>query len=325
MTGQASRPGATVSIVMAAFQGEQFVARAVRQLLECTYSDFDVVFVDDGSTDGTSETYLRATAGDSRFHLVTLPQNGGLGAAREVGFRAATGMFVWNVDVDDSWPPEALGDLVAAGHDADVVIAEAWRVDSANRRTLMPAPNGGPWSGREALRFLLAGSTTGHLWNKLIRRSLLHDDVYTAARLHSDQIMLATIFARATTVTVLRQPVYFYEEVEGSNIRSRRPRSDSLAEVDARVREAVLAVDPPLIKSREYRRFIGRSVILSSLRDSVRASYTPDQRATNFAAARSRITLRLCASLVAGNDVKSAALLALAFVSPSAFRWLMSR
>lgn len=88
-----------VSAVIPVYNGERFVADAIRSVLEQTYQAVECVVVDDGSTDGTVET-VRFFGRDVRLVQV---QNGGQSRARNIGVSAARGAYVAFLDADDIW------------------------------------------------------------------------------------------------------------------------------------------------------------------------------------------------------------------------------
>lgn len=115
------------SVVIAAYQAEAFVGEAIASALAQTAPPLEVVVVDDGSTDGTAGVV--ASFGD-RVRFLRRP-NGGEGAAKNMGARAARGEFVVILDADDTFLPErleALGTLAAARPDLDVLTTDAWLV-----------------------------------------------------------------------------------------------------------------------------------------------------------------------------------------------------
>lgn len=100
-----------VSVVMIAFNEERFVAEAIESVLAQTYRDWELVFVDDGSTDGTSAIARRMMQGDrSRFRYVTHPdgRNRGMSASRNLGVAHSRGEHVAFLDADDVWLPNKL-------------------------------------------------------------------------------------------------------------------------------------------------------------------------------------------------------------------------
>ena len=98
----------SVSVVIPAYNAERFIGEAIESVLAQTHPPFEVVVVDDGSTDATA-TVARGYPG------VTLIQreNGGIGAARNTGVAAATGDWLAFLDADDTWPPDRLSALLA--------------------------------------------------------------------------------------------------------------------------------------------------------------------------------------------------------------------
>lgn len=95
-----------VTIVLPVFNRVQVVARAVDSVLDQTFEDFELVVVDDGSSDGTPD--LVAGFLDSRIRLISMPQNRGACAARNRGIEAAQGEIVCLLDSDDVYRPEKL-------------------------------------------------------------------------------------------------------------------------------------------------------------------------------------------------------------------------
>jgi glycosyltransferase involved in cell wall biosynthesis len=110
-----------VSLVVIAFNERAHAPECVRAILaQQTDARFDVVFVDDGSTDGTAEAVMAAAARDERFRLIQLQSNQGRGAARAAGVKAARGRAIGFVDADITLPPDWLARCLAElpGHAA---------------------------------------------------------------------------------------------------------------------------------------------------------------------------------------------------------------
>ena len=95
----------TVTVVMTMFNAEQFVADAIRSVLAQTYPDFELLIIDDGSTD---ESNLSASAfKDPRISLIWQPHSGSAGATN-TGIKLARGQFVAMLDARDRWSPDKL-------------------------------------------------------------------------------------------------------------------------------------------------------------------------------------------------------------------------
>lgn len=90
-----------VSVVMPVYNGERYLAEAIDSILAQTFTDFELLIVDDESTDGSAEIIRAYEAQDSRIRFFQLAENGGAGAARNHAINAANGAYVTPMDCDD--------------------------------------------------------------------------------------------------------------------------------------------------------------------------------------------------------------------------------
>jgi hypothetical protein len=97
------RDAPRLSVVMAAYNGERYIADAIRSVLEQSFRDFEFLIVDDGSTDGTSR--LVRGFGDPRIRLIRNAANCGLTRSLNVGLSEARGEFIARLDADDLCEP----------------------------------------------------------------------------------------------------------------------------------------------------------------------------------------------------------------------------
>ncbi len=101
------------SVVIPAFNAGRFIERTLRSVLLQTYRDFEVIVVDDGSTDDTKGLAMSVAGADRRFRILSIPNNG-VANARNLGIREAKGEYVAFLDADDLWHPSKLQVQVAA-------------------------------------------------------------------------------------------------------------------------------------------------------------------------------------------------------------------
>ncbi|WP_318475725.1 glycosyltransferase family 2 protein [Photobacterium leiognathi] len=110
-----------VSVVMAAWNSAQFITQAIDSVLQQTGVELEVLVVDDASTDNTVEVVSKHP--DPRVKVITSEQNGGPGAARNIGFQAAQGEWIAVVDSDDAMKPERLATMLKmAADNTDIII-----------------------------------------------------------------------------------------------------------------------------------------------------------------------------------------------------------
>jgi glycosyltransferase involved in cell wall biosynthesis len=97
-----------VSVVIPTFNRAVLIAGAVESVLAQTFPQLEIIVVDDGSTDETTEVVASLAASDRRVVLVRNPTHGGAQAARNAGIRAARGEWVAFLDSDDRYLPESV-------------------------------------------------------------------------------------------------------------------------------------------------------------------------------------------------------------------------
>lgn len=95
------------SIIMPAYNAAKSIEQTVNSILMQEYADFELIIVNDGSTDATEQVVQNLTHTDSRISLKTIP-NGGPGNARNIGIQQATGQYLYLMDADDGLPEGAL-------------------------------------------------------------------------------------------------------------------------------------------------------------------------------------------------------------------------
>jgi len=117
-----------VSVVTPAYNAGRYLAETITSVLAQTYRDFELLIVDDGSTDDTLDVARRFAAADARI-IVSSTQNGGPASARNAALRMARGEFVALLDSDDVLAPQYLAVQKAtldAHPDAAIVTANAF-------------------------------------------------------------------------------------------------------------------------------------------------------------------------------------------------------
>lgn len=120
-----------ISIVTPAYNAAAFLPFYFSSLAQQTFTDYEVLIVDDTSVDGTGVLVEQAALRDGRIRLLTLQQNLGAAGARNEGLRQARGDYVCFLDVDDYWLPEKLATQLAfmRSHACQLSYMDYLRVD----------------------------------------------------------------------------------------------------------------------------------------------------------------------------------------------------
>lgn len=209
---------ATVSVILPLFDAEEHLTRTLTRLLDENPEGVQIVAVDDGSTDATTQL-MQPYTDDPRVTFVRLDHNRGVAAARNAALTHATGEFVWFLDVDDDWHADFLPVMVSAAQStgADAVLCSAdfrYGPDLSRREPVVRYRRAETLQGDSAAERLAMG--TGALWNKLIRRSRLPQPLFPALPSKSDHAGLLGLIPALRRITVVPDVLYTYVQRDGS-------------------------------------------------------------------------------------------------------------
>jgi glycosyltransferase involved in cell wall biosynthesis len=244
-----------VSVVIPAFQSEARIGRTLARLRQQTFSDFEVVVVNDGSTDDTSRMVAQVMTQDARVRLVEQP-NGGIAAARNRAIAESCGEIVAFLDDDDLWHRRKLELQIArldATPNAAVAVCYSALVDVAGN--LLGWRFGGLADGhvyREMLEWdMVSGGSVA-----AVRRGALEEaggfDLSVPDRADWD---LWIRLARRNEFTCVPQTLVGYTRRAGSVSRGYERMVEHGRLVLAKARQ-----DDPAISDADYAAFLARDL-----------------------------------------------------------------
>lgn len=264
-----------VSIIMPVYNAAGTLPVTLASIREQSFRDFELVFVDDCSTDASSEV-MADFAADSGIHcrIVRQPVNGGVAAARNRGLAAAEGEFVVFVDADDRMTPRQLETAVAKAEGADIVGWDWTLGFEKNGRYMRQADYGTP---EEALRNLMCGTMRWNLWMFMYRRSLLVDGgigFIDGANMGEDMNFTIRAYLHAGKVVQIHESLYIYNAVSTGSI-SRQFNEDRRREVSANILCVEKAIEASDYAGRlmEYVQFLKLNIKLPLIISDDRANY----------------------------------------------------
>lgn len=215
-----------LSVIVPVYNTEKYLRECIDSILSQTFTDFELILVDDGSTDGSGAICDEYAGMDLRVHVIH-QQNGGVTKARKSGVRRAGGMYFSFIDSDDWVHPEMfeqmVGKCVETGADiavCDVYLKDGTRTESAPslaeegfysktelRETIYPTMLMDPGFRRPGI--------LGSSCNKLFHRKVLEqifwqvDDSYIYAE---DALFCYAALLESNGIFVLRKPLYYYRQ-----------------------------------------------------------------------------------------------------------------
>ena len=173
-----------LSVIVPVYNTEKYLRECLDSILTQTYTDFELILVDDGSTDSSGaicDSYSRA---DSRIHVIH-QQNGGVTAARKMGTKAAVGDYISFVDSDDWIAPDMFQQMLAKAehHDLDMILCDMVVEKQGSSTVIRTGDLTGQFSS-EAIKqqiyphmlFDFQKNMPGlslNLWNKLIKSTIV--------------------------------------------------------------------------------------------------------------------------------------------------------
>lgn len=132
----------TVSVIIPTYNRVHLIGGAIQSVLDQSYKDFEIIVVDDGSTDNTEEVIKEFQEQDKRIVYIRHEKNKGAAAARNTGIKAARGKYIGFQDSDDEWFPEKLEKQIKifenASPEVGVVYTSFWRIEKTKRTYIPP-------------------------------------------------------------------------------------------------------------------------------------------------------------------------------------------
>ena len=212
----------SISVIMPVYQAEKFLAASVGSVLAQTFSDWELLLVDDGCRDSSPALCDGFARQDSRIHVIHKQKNAGVSAARNSGLEAATGAYIAFLDSDDGFEPQTLEVLwhlrEQAGTDTAACAHLNLRPDGTSYpEQVLPVGVYGPAEIREKIVAPLLGERlTVPVFNGFIWRYLFSAQVIRSAGLQfegaylEDELFLLEYFCCAQSLVVTDQPLYRY-------------------------------------------------------------------------------------------------------------------
>jgi CDP-glycerol glycerophosphotransferase len=206
-----------VSFVVSVHNSEPFLPTCLDSILGQSFADFEVITVDDSSTDGSARLLDSYAARDPRVKVIRLDNNVGAGGARNAAIDAARGDYIWCIDSDDWIVPEALADVVSAldSRNPEVLLLSYARVYPdgsqpvcSEHKILEAAPQ--TFKLHEWPRAVHILHTP---WNKVVKRDLVMRTTFRfPVGWHQDLPYTYAMLSAASSISTLPKPLVMYRQ-----------------------------------------------------------------------------------------------------------------
>ena len=208
-----------ISIIIPIYNVQKLLDRCIESVVCQTYSDLEIILVDDGSPDSCPHICDEWEKKDSRIKVIH-KENGGLSDARNEGMNIATGEFIGFIDSDDWIAPEMYERLLNAiiTDHSDIAVCNVKMVWEDNSQSRMLTQQSNCILNRsEAQSALLDESILKQpVWYKLYRKSIIENIPFEKGKCHEDVFWSFRAIGNASYVSIINYVGYYYWQRSGS-------------------------------------------------------------------------------------------------------------
>ena len=212
-----------VSIIVPVYKVEKYLDKCVIKIINQTYTDLQIILVDDGSPDNCPVLCEQWAKKDSRIEVIH-KKNGGLSDARNAGLKVAKGEYVIFVDSDDYISINMIEKMLESmiSNHADMVICQYVKVFPDGRMERQKPEYGTQiFTMEECLERLLEDKQiTNHVWRKMYKKSLLPDDLFPVGKNFEDAYVMADLIMSCQKIVSLDEAYYYYLQNEQGIVKT---------------------------------------------------------------------------------------------------------
>ncbi len=217
------------SFIVPVYNVEKYLARCLESLLNQSFTDFEIIVVNDGSPDNSQRIIDDYAARYPDKIKAFIKENGGLSDARNYGIERASGEYLLFVDSDDYIDLKALENLIPAvenGHPDVIGFGVTVVTETGESTARISKPTMSLYSGEEAIISLVAAKIGFEAaWGFAYRSAYWKDNNFNYMKgiYHEDFALTPLVLLRAESVTCIDFAAYYYVSTPGSIIRTQTP------------------------------------------------------------------------------------------------------
>ena len=248
-----------VSIIIPVYNVERYIIRCLESVVNQQVKGIEIecILIDDCSKDKTMriiQTFVDSYQGDISVLLISHDRNRGPSAARNTGFDASSGDYIFYMDSDDRISNDCISRLVSASDEypkADIVMGNIYH--AKDQHNYMPQNNHATVidTQKELFRWLFEMKIPTSACNRLIRRELLlHNKLrFAEGQLYEDMLWNYQLFLVTHFVVLIPDVTYIYEDNAGSIVNTTISRPNVVAESFCHITDVILSNMPPCLYS----------------------------------------------------------------------------
>lgn len=210
-----------LSVIVPVYKVEPYIHQCIDSILNQTFTDFELILVDDGSPDKCGEICDEYVKKDSRVKVIH-KENGGMSDARNYGLDIARGEYIGFVDSDDKIDIDMYNEMLdyVEKYKLDVVCCDAYLVRGIHTKFKPRYKSDWVLNKNEAIIEILSGRLDNAVWNKLYKKEVIQDIRFPVGRIYEDVATTYRFLANANKVGYMKRPYYYYYKRKGSIINT---------------------------------------------------------------------------------------------------------
>lgn len=243
-----------VSIIVPVYNVELYIEDCLNSLLNQTYSNYEIILINDGSTDNSIE--ICSKYNDQKIKIFN-QNNKGVSIARNVGISLATGQYIMFVDADDIVSENYIENLITSIEETntDMVVCgyTKEKTELVNKRNSQEI-KGEIINANTMLENMMENNLQeGYLWNKIFKKSIISDnslEFEEGVNVWEDLYFVIEYLSKSDKVFAINETLYYYRTREGSAVNRKETETELIGKV--KILELIMKNYNLIINNKNY-------------------------------------------------------------------------
>lgn len=214
-----------LSIIVPVYNEEKYLKRCIDSILNQKFSNYELILINDGSTDGSGDICDEYQLADNRVRVIH-KENGGLSSARNYGLQIAVGKYIGFVDSDDWITADMYSFLIETAIDSEAdIVASSYILTKGEERFRKEEQSIICLEGRDKIKFYLESGMKYRVsdypvWNKVYKKKLFEELQFPEGQLYEDAVINYRLIKKSNKFVKSNKTTYFYFQDNDSITRN---------------------------------------------------------------------------------------------------------
>lgn len=215
-----------ITVIIPTYNTGEFISKAIKSLQNQTYSEIEILIVDDCSNDDTLPICYKLQKTDKRIKIISKNKNTGVANSRNIGIRNAKGKYIMFLDSDDYVEKDFCLCMinVLKKYNAEIAYCDYTVIKGEDKIHKKLGKREGTVSHQEMMKTVIASS---YLWNKIYLKSLFNGIYFPEGKNYEDIRTLYKVIERARVLVYKPVSLYFYTQREESIVHTQNVKNQT--------------------------------------------------------------------------------------------------